>query len=70
MKKLFAIAVCAAFIFAGCAGNQAKQEEAVEPVIEAVEPVIEAVEEQAQEATEAIEEAAEAVEDAVEEAAE
>lgn len=63
MKKLFAIAVCAAFIFAGCAGNQAKQEEAVEPVIEAVE-------EQAQEATEAIEEAAEAVEDAVEEAAE
>ncbi len=62
MKKLFAVAVCSAFLFAGCAGSSAKKEE------QKVEDAVEAVEEKAQdvyqEATEAVEEAAEAVEDA------
>ncbi|NLX72802.1 MAG: hypothetical protein GXY94_05815 [Bacteroidales bacterium] len=62
MKKLFAVAVCSAFLFAGCAGSSAKKEE------QKVEDAVEAVEEKAQdvyqEATEAVEDAAEAVEDA------
>lgn len=62
MKKLFAVAVCSAFLFAGCAGSSAKKEE------QKVEDAVEAVEEKAQDvyqdATEAVEDAAEAVEDA------
>jgi PBP1b-binding outer membrane lipoprotein LpoB len=62
MKKLFAVAVCSAFLFVGCAGSSAKKEE------QKVEDAVEAVEEKAQdvyqEATEAVEDAAEAVEDA------